>query len=201
MKGLKQRQAEAKQYVHLCEKPGSSCHSRDPGKDVVLLRKSVSTKACLVVHGGAGAMNPAECDSIHHFDHAVLVTPSPSYPAKRISAYKRSLCDALVAGNRVLEGGGSSLDAAVAAVRVLEGSCLFFRICQIFLIALDRQPAIQLGKRSSFQCRREARARGQRCCFRSATRYLFARQPQRRCRYSAQACQESNLVGERAILG
>jgi beta-aspartyl-peptidase (threonine type) len=64
-------------------------------------------KAVLLVHGGAGVINP---DSMSE----ALET-----------RYKNKLGDALVAGHKVLQAGGCSLDAVVAAVKVLEDSPLF----------------------------------------------------------------------------
>jgi beta-aspartyl-peptidase (threonine type) len=58
----------------------------------------------IAVHGGAGAMTRA------------------SLSPQREGAVRAALAEALEAGQRVLRGGGSSLDAVTAAVRVLEDS-------------------------------------------------------------------------------
>jgi len=61
----------------------------------------------LVVHGGAGTI------------HASTLN------AEQQAQYHQSLDEALVAGEHVLESGGSSLDAVTAAIQVLEQSPLF----------------------------------------------------------------------------
>lgn len=60
-------------------------------------------KPVLVIHGGAGTMSR-----------------EGSTPERR-EMYKKTLRDALMMGNEVLQKGGEAMDAAVAAVSVLEG--------------------------------------------------------------------------------
>ncbi|MGE0356393.1 MAG: isoaspartyl peptidase/L-asparaginase family protein [Burkholderiales bacterium] len=61
----------------------------------------------IAIHGGSGTITRA------------------SLAPEREAAFREVLSEALVAGQRVLAGGGSSLDAVVAAVRVMEDSPLF----------------------------------------------------------------------------
>lgn len=61
----------------------------------------------IVVHGGAGMMQPKD------------------FPAAVRQAYAEKLSEALHAGGSILGQGGTSLDAVEAAVRVLEDSPLF----------------------------------------------------------------------------
>ena len=68
---------------------------------------SGSTDVVLVIHGGAGTIQRDQ------------MTP------ERDKAYRAALAQALEAGYRVLNSGGSSLDAVEAAVRVMEDSPLF----------------------------------------------------------------------------
>ncbi len=68
---------------------------------------TMPARAVLLVHGGAGVINP---DSM-----------SGALEAR----YKNKLGDALVAGYKVLKEGGTSLDAVCAAIQVLEDSPLF----------------------------------------------------------------------------
>ncbi|MBX9949526.1 MAG: isoaspartyl peptidase/L-asparaginase [Candidatus Obscuribacterales bacterium] len=68
---------------------------------------SMPAKAVLLVHGGAGVINPGSMSEALE------------------SRYKNKLGDALVAGHKVLKAGGTSLDAVVAAIKVLEDSPLF----------------------------------------------------------------------------
>ncbi|HUC82459.1 MAG TPA: isoaspartyl peptidase/L-asparaginase [Flavisolibacter sp.] len=62
-------------------------------------------KLAIAVHGGAG--------------------PDSEFIQKHTTEYKKGLKDALKAGYRVLEDGGSALDAVEAAVRTLEDDPLF----------------------------------------------------------------------------
>jgi L-asparaginase / beta-aspartyl-peptidase len=66
-----------------------------------------SPRAVLVIHGGAGTIERAQ------------MTP------ERDREYRAALTEALQAGHRILQGGGSSLDAVVAAINVMENSPLF----------------------------------------------------------------------------
>ena len=61
----------------------------------------------LVIHGGAGTISRE------------AMTP------ERGEAYRVAMIEALRAGHRVLEGGGTSLDAVIAAIVILEDSPLF----------------------------------------------------------------------------
>lgn len=61
----------------------------------------------LVIHGGAGTISRE------------AMTPD------REQEYRAALTEALRAGHRVLEGGGTSLDAVIAAIVILEDSPLF----------------------------------------------------------------------------
>jgi L-asparaginase / beta-aspartyl-peptidase len=61
----------------------------------------------LAIHGGAGEL------------------PASRVPAERIAEMRHDLSEALAAGARVMERGGSSLDAVVAAVSALEDSRVF----------------------------------------------------------------------------
>lgn len=61
----------------------------------------------LVIHGGAGTI------------------PRGSLSPEREREYEAKLTEALQAGHRILQAGGSSLDAVVAAINVLEDSPLF----------------------------------------------------------------------------
>jgi len=61
----------------------------------------------IVLHGGAGVIDRATMDP------------------KIEAAYRASLTEAIHAGAKVLDGGGSSLDAVEAAVRILEDDPLF----------------------------------------------------------------------------
>src|SRR5215208_38639 len=61
----------------------------------------------LVIHGGAGAIERAK------------MTPELE------KAYREKLAEALKAGHKILNGGGSSLDAIEAVIRMLEDSPLF----------------------------------------------------------------------------
>lgn len=63
------------------------------------------SKLAIAVHGGAG--------------------PDSDFIKKHIKEYKKGIKDALIAGYRVLEDGGMSLDAVEAAVRALEDNPLF----------------------------------------------------------------------------
>jgi beta-aspartyl-peptidase (threonine type) len=71
------------------------------------LRKA--TSAILVIHGGAGTISRE------------AMTP------EKEKAYRAGLSDALLAGYKVLNGGGSSMDAVEAAVCVMEDNPLFKR--------------------------------------------------------------------------
>jgi beta-aspartyl-peptidase (threonine type) len=71
------------------------------------VRKGNPTRALLVVHGGAGTISRDQ------------MTP------EKETAYRAGLSDALLAGYKVLSGGGTSLDAVEAAVCVLEDNPLF----------------------------------------------------------------------------
>ena len=64
-------------------------------------------KYSLAIHGGAGVLEPGD------------LTPELE------KQYRKGLNDSLLAGQAVLEKGGSSLDAVEAAVRVLEDNPLF----------------------------------------------------------------------------
>lgn len=75
--------------------PSATAHSAD------------SADVTLVVHGGAGTILREQ------------MTP------EREAALRAALSEALVAGHRVLQNGGSSLDAVEAAICVLEDSPLF----------------------------------------------------------------------------
>ncbi len=66
-----------------------------------------TARVVLVVHGGAGTITRDR------------MTP------EREQQYRAALREALEAGYRVLQEGGSSLDAVVAAIRILEDSPLF----------------------------------------------------------------------------
>lgn len=66
-----------------------------------------SLKAVLVIHGGAGSIVPE------------------GMPEERRQAYADELVEALRAGYRVIESGGSSVDAVEAAVVTMENSPLF----------------------------------------------------------------------------
>jgi beta-aspartyl-peptidase (threonine type) len=61
----------------------------------------------IVLHGGAGVIERATMDP------------------KSEAAYRTSLSEAIGAGAKVLEGGGSSLDAVEASIRILEDDPLF----------------------------------------------------------------------------
>ncbi|MCF8366494.1 MAG: isoaspartyl peptidase/L-asparaginase [Bacteroidales bacterium] len=61
----------------------------------------------LVVHGGAGNLNPDD------------------FTDEKEKAYREKLSEALSAGGKVLENNGSALDAVETAVRILEDSPLF----------------------------------------------------------------------------
>lgn len=61
----------------------------------------------LVIHGGAGAIRPADLSG------------------ERETAYRAGLETALTAGHAILEQGGSALDAVEAAIRTMEDSPLF----------------------------------------------------------------------------
>jgi beta-aspartyl-peptidase (threonine type) len=65
------------------------------------------SKHCLVVHGGAGTIQRAS------------MTPEQE------EQYKQGLMDALVAGNTVLEAGGTSVDAIEAAIVTFEDNPLY----------------------------------------------------------------------------
>ncbi|THH07761.1 hypothetical protein EW145_g3162 [Phellinidium pouzarii] len=69
--------------------------------------KDRTSKPVLVIHGGAGTM-----------------TREGSTPERR-ELYKKTLRDALLKGNEVLQRGGEAMDAAVAAVSILEDCPLF----------------------------------------------------------------------------
>jgi beta-aspartyl-peptidase (threonine type) len=75
--------------------PSATAHSAD------------SADAVLVIHGGAGTIRREK------------MTP------ERETALRAALGEALIAGHRILAGGGSSLDAVEAAICVLEDSPLF----------------------------------------------------------------------------
>lgn len=64
-------------------------------------------KAVLVVHGGAGVINPGSMSTAME------------------ARYKNKLGDALILGHKVLKSGGTSLDAVCAAIQILEDSPLF----------------------------------------------------------------------------
>ena len=68
---------------------------------------SSSARAVLVIHGGAGTIDPGK------------LTP------EREKEYHATLAEALSAGYQVLKSGGSSLDAVQAAICVMEDSPLF----------------------------------------------------------------------------
>ncbi|MGA7859622.1 MAG: isoaspartyl peptidase/L-asparaginase [Terracidiphilus sp.] len=61
----------------------------------------------IVLHGGAGVIERATMDP------------------KTEAAYRASLSEAIEAGAKVLDGGGSSLDAVEASIRILEDNPLF----------------------------------------------------------------------------
>jgi len=61
----------------------------------------------IVVHGGAGVMNPA------------------NFTDEKEKAYKDKLAEALTAGGKILENNGSAMDAVESAIRILEDSPLF----------------------------------------------------------------------------
>lgn len=61
----------------------------------------------IVVHGGAGYMNPE------------------NFPADKEKEYKLHLEKALLAGGKILENGGASLDAVETAIRILEDDSMF----------------------------------------------------------------------------
>lgn len=61
----------------------------------------------IVVHGGAGVMNP------------------DNFTDEKEKAYKDKLTEALTAGGKILESDGSAMDAVEAAIRILEDSPLF----------------------------------------------------------------------------
>ncbi len=61
----------------------------------------------IVMHGGAGVIERATMDP------------------KTEAAYRASLSEAIEAGAKVLDGGGSSLDAVEASIRILEDDPLF----------------------------------------------------------------------------
>lgn len=44
------------------------------------------------------------------------------YPPEKVALYRRGMREALIAGNEVLQAGGSALDAVVAAVVTLESA-------------------------------------------------------------------------------
>ena len=69
--------------------------------------RSTPPGVVMVIHGGAGTMNRED------------MTP------ERAAEYKAALTEALQAGYRILESGGSSLDAVEAAICVMEDSPLF----------------------------------------------------------------------------
>ena len=79
-----------------------------PASDSYALTKSgKSTRALLVIHGGAGTISRD------------LMTP------EKEAAYRAGLSDALLAGYKVLNSGGTSMDAVEAAICVLEDNPLF----------------------------------------------------------------------------
>jgi beta-aspartyl-peptidase (threonine type) len=69
--------------------------------------KTNTGKYVLVIHGGAGTLNKSQF--------------TPALEAK----YKSGLDSALLAGNAILEKGGTALDAVEATVKVLENNPLF----------------------------------------------------------------------------
>ena len=69
--------------------------------------EAVEHKWAIVLHGGAGIIDRATMD------------------AKTEAAYRASLTEAIDAGAKVLDAGGSSLDAVEAAIRILEDDPLF----------------------------------------------------------------------------
>lgn len=74
---------------------------------LINLADAQQTKYVLVIHGGAGN-----------------VTPERITPDKQ-ALYQQKLTDALDAGEKILAGGGSSLDAVVASIQIMEESPLF----------------------------------------------------------------------------
>jgi len=76
-----------------------------PAADTYASRRSA--RAVLVIHGGAGTIQRE------------LMTP------EKEAAYRAGLSDALTAGYRVLDGGGTSMDAVEASICVLEDNPLF----------------------------------------------------------------------------
>jgi beta-aspartyl-peptidase (threonine type) len=85
----------------LAQEPGGS-FTGSPGKAPEDQLEMQTRKFGLVVHGGAGTIEPSE------------MTP------ERERGYRAGLERALTAGYKILKRGGSSLDATEAAVRVLE---------------------------------------------------------------------------------
>jgi L-asparaginase / beta-aspartyl-peptidase len=71
------------------------------------MSRQKSSRAVLVVHGGAGTLSASE------------LTP------RRVQAYRAGIERALRAGNRVLQNGGPALDAVMHAVEALENNPLF----------------------------------------------------------------------------
>lgn len=75
--------------------------------NVLLLGEKAENPIAIVIHGGAGYMDPAK------------MTPD------RVAAYKKKLNEALKTGYEILKNGGSSLDAVEATIVILEDSPLF----------------------------------------------------------------------------
>lgn len=83
----------------------AACSNQGDSPDEKQLAKK--KEWAIVVHGGAGNMNPADFDD------------------ETKQAYTDKISDALEAGSQILENGGSALDAVETSIRILENSPLF----------------------------------------------------------------------------
>ncbi len=75
--------------------------------NVLLLGEKAENPIAIVIHGGAGYMDPSKMT------------------LDRVAAYKNKLKEALKTGHEILKNGGSSLDAVEATIVILEDSPLF----------------------------------------------------------------------------
>lgn len=77
------------------------------GALLTLQAQPSSSKIAFAIHGGAGVIRKEEM------------------PPEKEKAYREKLTEALQAGYRILQNGGTSLDAVEAAIKILEDSPLF----------------------------------------------------------------------------
>lgn len=76
-------------------------------KEVKTKNEKQKTKIALVIHGGAGDITPG------------------NFPKEKEELYNAKLKEALLAGYKILNDGGSSLDAVEKVIKILEDSPLF----------------------------------------------------------------------------